>query len=85
MTPYYNTANNNYPNIENIKRLSSTSDNVSWLYSSTVGNWWTMWSISGGQQDSVQHVRHIKGDGNLLYSNYAAIGFKVRPVITIIK
>ena len=92
MTPYYTNIDANYPNVENITRLTKTSDYASWLYCDTIscgsekykGNWWTMGSYSGADAFHVRIARYVYSVG-FLSSYRGEYAFGVRPVITIIK
>ena len=85
MSPKYTTTDSIYPNVQNITKLSSDSDYASWLYSSSIGYWWTMGAYYGNTYyDNLQSVYAVDSDGKLgrLYSFYTRY---IRPVITIIK
>ena len=90
MSPFYSSIDNNYPNVENITRLTKTSNYALWLYCSysTCGNsngwWWTMGSFSGANASYIRDARYVVSGGGLgHYYGDSAIG--VRPVITIVK
>ena len=92
MSPKYTSQNADYPNIENITKISTTSDYKSWLYCSSAncgnsqyGNWWTMSSYSNGRSTTnVIMAITVTGNGNLESKASEVIG-GVRPVITIVK
>ena len=90
MSPYYTRIDSNYPNVENITKISTTSDYASWLYcsSSTCGRsdgwWWTMGAFTYNDDSGITTTRLVSHDGNLnLRGGHFALG--VRPVITIVK
>ena len=94
MSPYYTSADSNYPNVGNyITRIPKSNDYASWLYcsstacgNSTYGYWWTMGAFSGNSAFSTQFARHVHDDGNLnSIIFYGPVSFGVRPVITIVK
>ena len=84
MTPYYTSTDSNYPNVENITRLSTSSDYSSWLYSSSIGICWTMSSYSNIYAYDVRNARCVYSDGRL-FSNIGENANSVRPVVTIVK
>ena len=90
MSPYYTSQDANYPNVENITKISTTSDYASWLYcsSNVCGNsngyWWTMGSSSLANANRLRNARLVDSSGNV-YSHYGEYVFGVRPVITIVK
>ena len=90
MSPYYTSTSSSYPNVENITKISTTSDYATWLYCSSNacgasnGYWWAMGSSSGASADYVRYARLVNSDGRLL-SPYVDKAFGVRPVITIVK
>lgn len=91
MTPYYTNIDANYPNVENITRLSKTGDYAAWLYcsssvcgTSSNGLWWTMGAYYNNITDYVRLARVVNNDGKL-FDYYTHHSFGVRPIITIIK
>ena len=88
MSPYYTSVESNYPNVENITRISRNSDYASWLYcnSSTCGSsngwWWTMGSSNNNSSSRYAYYVHNYG---VLYTSTASSNMGVRPVITIVK
>ena len=90
MSPFYSSIDNNYPNVENITKISKSSDYASWLYCSystcgnSSGNWWTMGSFFGTNASYVRDARYVVGAG-VLGHNYGESAGGVRPVITIVK
>ena len=91
MTPYHTSTNSSvYPNVENITRLSKTSDYASWLYcsSNACGNsngyWWTMGSYSNANVNYVRFAYIVYGGGHS-NSVYGDDFYGIRPVITIVK
>ncbi len=93
MSPYYETEDDNYPNVNHyIKPLSKTSDYESWLYCKSTncgssyywGAWWTM-NSSFGSDINTAHEVNVDGGGFLSIKGVGAALFSVRPVITIIK
>ena len=88
MSPYYTSVESNYPNVENITRISRNSDYASWLYcnSSTCGSsngwWWTMGSSNNNSSSRYAYYVHNYG---VLYTSAASSNMGVRPVITIVK
>ena len=90
MTPYYTSTDSNYPNVENITKISNDGDYASWLYCSSSncgnagGDWWIMGSYSYYLANSVKDARYVSSSGYLNgYNGEIANG--VRPVITIVK
>ena len=92
MSPYYTGEDANYPNVENITRISTASDYASWLYCSSSacgrssdGWWWTMHSHSSATFASyVKFSRYVVGKG-YFNDNLSENAYGVRPVITIVK
>ena len=84
MSPYYTSQNANYPNVENITKISSDSDYSSWLYSSSINDWWTMGSYSDAGAYHVRSARFVFSSG-VLDSNFGGAANGVRPVVTIVK
>ena len=91
MSPYYTGEDANYPNVENITRISTASDYASWLYCSSSacgdsgGWWWTMHSHSSATFASyVRFSRYVIGNG-YFNDNLSESAHGVRPVITIVK
>ena len=90
MTPYYTNIDANYPNVENITKISSDGDYASWLYcNSNVcgdrhGYWWTMSSYSGSQVYNVGDARDDYGSG-YLSTGLGEYSIGIRPVVTIVK
>ena len=84
MSPYYTSQDANYPNVENITKISTTSDYASWLYNSSIKWWWTMGSYSYAYGSSVSTVRSVSSSGDLNGGSGEHAG-GVRPVVTIVK
>ena len=91
MSPNFTSTNSSVdPNVENITRLSKTSDYASWLYcnsnkcGSSSGIWWTMGSSSRAFVSYVRIARYVNSDGSL-NNHTGEIAYGVRPVITIVK
>ena len=92
MSPYYKTADSNYPNMENITK--ATGNYTSWFYCTndscggTEGKhqlWWTMSSASESIKDSgVSESYFSVYEGRLGY-NGSSLTLGVRPVITVAK
>ena len=89
MSPYYTSTSSSYPNVENITKISTTSDYASWLYcsssscGSSVGNigwWWTM----GAESYSTPVAHQVYSFGNFGFIG-VMVEAGVRPVITIVK
>ena len=65
MSPFYSSIDNNYPNVENITRLTKTSNYALWLYcdystcGNSNGNWWTMGSFSGANASYIRDARYV--------------------------
>ncbi len=76
-----NSANPNYPNVNGITRLSVDSDYSDWLYSLSIGSWWTMGSTTNNNISSA----HIVNFAGSLFTDEAEEFHVVRPVITIKK
>ena len=90
MSPYYSSADKNYPNVENITRISKSSNYTSWLYcnSSICGDsggwWWTIGSSSYDYSTGVRFARFVISGGDF-NDNLSENAHGVRPVITIVK
>ena len=95
MSPFYSSIDNNYPNVENITRLTKTSDYASWLYCDTIscgsekynGYWWTMGSYyeSGSKSRNLSEwAKFISSYGDIKENSGDYI-WGVRPVITVVK
>ena len=90
MSPYYTSTSGSYPNVENITKISTTSDYASWLYCSSnrcgnsSGIWWTMGSYSDDRAYNVGYARLVNSSGYLSYY-YGESAYGVRPVITVVK
>lgn len=88
MSPYYESEDNNYPNVENIK--SKINDAGLWLYCNSTncgdlnGYWWTMSASSYARSRSFKDSFVVTFNGNLDYG-YGEFVLGVRPVITVIK
>ena len=88
MSPYYESEDNNYPNVENIK--SKINDAGLWLYCNSIdcgdlnGYWWTMSASSYARSRSFKDSFVVTFNGNLDYG-YGEFVLGVRPVITVVK
>ena len=93
MTPRYKNTNDNFPNIENIIKLSTDSDYESWLYcnfnscDTQFETWWMMTADYNSISKSYNQVRLLRAVGidGSWYSREASSEYGVRPVITIVK
>ena len=93
MSPYYSDDEidaSKYPKIENITRLSTSSNYASWLYCTSTacgnssGKWWTTGSVSKKYISHVRYTNYISWNGGI-DDDYGSYIFAVRPVITIVK
>ena len=84
MSPYYTNISSNYPNVENITRLSS--DDSSWFKSSDIDSddsWWTMGATNMMDMGFYPLVEYVPSYGFGFDGSDRA--YDVRPVITIVK
>ena len=65
-------------------KIKADVSDSSWLYSSSIGLWWTMGSYSDAYAYNVMFARGVNGSGGLNVSA-GVNAFGVRPVITIVK
>ena len=85
MSPQYSGTKSSFPNVENITRLTTSSDYASWLHR---GDWWTMGAYDGTSADRNMYgtvVFSLGGGEVMMFSNRGASASAVRPVITIVK
>ncbi len=86
MSPYYSEKDSSYPtpNVQNITRLSSTSDYAEWLYSSSIGSWWTMDAVPVYSETNIRSANYVSASGGS-FMDYGESFYGIRPVITIVK
>ena len=90
MSPFYTNIINNYPNVENITRISSSEEYSSWLYcnsnkcGNSSGTWWTMGSFFYSEINFVRYANFVTAPGFLL-NGLGVNSNAVRPVITVVK
>ena len=84
MSPKYASTSSSYPNVENITKISTTSDFESWLYNSKIGDYWSMQSLSANGDYKAVSAYYIYSVGNFGWNDSDRM-YHVRPVITIVK
>ena len=83
MSPYYKSTDSSYPNVENITKVENYP---SWLYSTDIGEWWSMRSYSTYDSSNVYGgYSYYIYRGGLIAEYNGSRSFGVRPVITIVK